>query len=109
MSAVAFPKDIFSAINIYYLCMASGHAEWADNAHTSLRMILKSADVLAGELYTWVLKNELLGNVYTIYELHSSDDYQDSGNTIIISNSYLHRVVISNIVILRNLTTWLLL
>jgi len=59
--------------------MMPGNAEWADNAHTSLRIVLKTADVLAGELYSWVLKNELLGNVYTIYELHSSEDYQDSG------------------------------
>lgn len=62
-----------------------GNAEWTDNAHTTLRMILKSADVLAGELYSWVLKSELLGNVYTIYELHSSEDYQDSGEALSVS------------------------
>jgi hypothetical protein len=65
--------------------MSLGNAEWTDNAHTTLRMIVKSADVLAGELYSWVLKSELLGNVYTIYELHSSEDYQDSGETLTVS------------------------
>lgn len=41
--------------------------------------MLKSPEVLASEIYAWASKNEILGTVYTIYELHSGEENLDSG------------------------------
>ena len=30
-------------------------------------------------MYAWASKNDLIGSVLTLYELHSGDDHQDSG------------------------------
>ncbi len=56
-----------------------GNAEWEDASHTGLRIILKSIESLAGDIYSWVLKNDFADTVFTVYELHSGDDNQDSG------------------------------
>lgn len=56
-----------------------GNAEWEDSTHVALRIILKSAESLAGEMYAWACKNDLIGTVLTMYELHSGDDHEDSG------------------------------
>jgi hypothetical protein len=40
----------------------------------------KSPEALAGEMYHWAYNcDEPLGTVFTIYELHSGEDYKDSG------------------------------
>eukprot|EP01034_Spumella_vulgaris_P022106 gene22106-28205_t len=39
----------------------------------------KSPQTLAGEVYSWAARTEILGTVFTIYELHSGDENQDSG------------------------------
>lgn len=60
----------------------AGNAEWEDNLKTSLRIIWKTPEALSGEIYDWARKSALLGQVFTIYELHSGDDedgHTDSG------------------------------
>ncbi len=56
-----------------------GNAEWEDSTKAFLTIILKSRETLAGEIYLWATQNSFLGTVFTIYELHSSEDHQDSG------------------------------
>jgi ESCRT-II complex subunit len=57
----------------------NGNAEWDDAAHTSIRIILKTPETLAGEIYIWVKSVGLLDVVYTIYELVSSEEYENTG------------------------------
>lgn len=84
----------------------TGNAEWEDASHTGLRIILKTPESLAGDIYAWYVtflfhhpiksltyslvtnsssfsyrasRNGLIGTVLTLFELHSGDDYQDSG------------------------------
>eukprot|EP01032_Pedospumella_encystans_P015358 gene15358-17572_t len=57
----------------------SGNAEWEDHNHTSLRIIWKTPEALAGEVYQWALQQEVAGTVFTLYELHSGEENQDSG------------------------------
>jgi ESCRT-II complex subunit VPS25 len=60
----------------------AGNGEWEDSAHTVLRVMLQSAEQLANEVYRWASTKEILGTVYTMYELHSGDEYQDSGQCL---------------------------
>lgn len=57
----------------------SGNAEWEDGNQTSLRIIWKTPEALAGEVHHWALKQEVTGTVFTLYELHSGEENQDSG------------------------------
>ena len=56
----------------------TGHAEWEDGTHANLRIMWKSPDSLANEIYDWASKSALLGNVLTVYELHAGEDNQDT-------------------------------
>ncbi len=62
-----------------------GNAEWQDSSHGSLRIMWKSPQTLAGEVYSWAARTEILGTVFTIYELHSGDESHDSGSIKSIS------------------------
>lgn len=42
-------------------------------------MMWKSPQTLAGEVYAWACRAEILGTVFTVYELHAGDDNHDSG------------------------------
>lgn len=57
----------------------AGNAEWEDGLRTNLRIMWKSPAVLAAEIYAWATTSEIVGTVFTIYELHSGEDNQDSG------------------------------
>lgn len=61
---------------VQYL-IAQGNAEWEDETHTRLRILWKSVPQLAQELYDWAI-GQGLGTVYTLYELHSSDEFTDA-------------------------------
>jgi ESCRT-II complex subunit VPS25 len=56
-----------------------GNAEWEDGAKSRCRIIWKTPEVMAGEIYTWASKNGHLDNIFTIFELVSGDEHQDSG------------------------------
>lgn len=57
----------------------AGNAEWEDGLRTNLRIVWKSPSVLAAEIYGWAVQAGEIGTVFTIYELHSGEDTQDSG------------------------------
>lgn len=63
---------------IQYL-VSLGNAEWEDSAHTRCRIIWKTAETLAGEIYSWASNNGFLDNIFTIFELVAGDEHQDSG------------------------------
>lgn len=54
-------------------------AEWDNTSHTKLRLLLKSPEFLANEIYSWASTEGFLGNVFTIYELHSGEQYKNTG------------------------------
>ncbi len=60
----------------------SGNASWEDGLRASLRIMWKQPAVLAGEIYSWASTAEILGTVYTVYELHSGEENVDSGRCI---------------------------
>lgn len=60
----------------------SENAEWDDAAHTVLRIMWKTPEALALDVYEWASKREILGTVYTFYELLSGDEYTDSGSAV---------------------------
>jgi hypothetical protein len=53
--------------------VASGHAEWKDEAKTSCFIMWRSPQELASVVYEFVRKNGMVGSVYTVYELHSGE------------------------------------
>jgi ESCRT-II complex subunit VPS25 len=59
--------------------VTKGNAEWEDSNQTSLRIIWKTPESLAGEVYNWAVKQDLMGTVFTIFELHAGEEHQDSG------------------------------
>lgn len=62
------------------MCDATGNAEWQDTTSKgALRVMWKSPQTLAGEVYAWACRTDILGTVFTIYELHAGDDNHDSG------------------------------
>lgn len=72
----------------YILIIVIGNAEWEDSNHTSLRIIWKTPEALAGEVYQWALQQEVAGTVFTLYELHSGEENQDSGRTLCSAHLY---------------------
>lgn len=63
---------------IQYL-IQQGHAEWEDGLqHTRLRIILKSPQSLAADVYNWAETTGSIGTVFTIYELHASEEFADT-------------------------------
>jgi hypothetical protein len=61
----------------------SGNGEWENSAHCVLRILLQSPEQLASDIYRWASTKEILGTVYTLFELHSGDEYQDSGVSVV--------------------------
>eukprot|EP01039_Chlorochromonas_danica_P010241 gene10241-11335_t len=71
------PDGVQAVVNFL---IQEGNAEWEDEGHTSLMIMWKSPELLGQEIYTWASKKvELLGTVFTIYELYAGDEYEDSG------------------------------
>ena len=93
--------SLCSSLRKSRLFLASGNAAWDDSLQTRLRIMWKKPEALAGEIYNWVYKsnkfvsimfepiillyctkacsNQSINSVFTIYELHSGDEYKDSG------------------------------
>ena len=72
-----------NAITFHFI----GNAEWEDSERTSLRIIWKTPEAFAGEVYSWAVRNDLINTVFTVYELHSGEEYQDSGANLSQSSS----------------------
>lgn len=60
--------------------IANGQAEWEDSSRSALRILWKSAEALGQEIYSWAKAGELLGTVFSLYELTAGDEYTDTGN-----------------------------
>jgi hypothetical protein len=60
-------------------------AEWDDPpSNTILRIMWKSPESLGMDIYDWATKRgEIIGTVYTFYELLHDDEYSDSGKGIL--------------------------
>lgn len=65
-------------IIISYL-ISEGHAEWEDNSHIRCRIMWKTPETISNDIYTWVIKNGFINNIYTIFELLEGDEFKDSG------------------------------
>jgi len=53
----------------------SGHGEWVDAAtRTSIRILWRKPDEFAADIYQWAVRNGYVGQVCTVYELHSGED-----------------------------------
>jgi len=57
----------------------AGNAEWDNEDKSRVRLIFKSVAALASEVYLYVQKQGLQGNIVTVYELYASDEHADSG------------------------------
>eukprot|EP00937_MAST-01D_sp_MAST-1D-sp2_P003046 g3046.t1 len=54
--------------------VAHGYAEWEDATHARVRLMWRKAAEWAAQIYDYAVENGMIGNVYTVYELHSGDD-----------------------------------
>jgi ESCRT-II complex subunit VPS25 len=52
----------------------SGHGEWQDDNKTVCRILWRKPEQLAADVYQWAEKNDYVGSVCTVYELHSGED-----------------------------------
>eukprot|EP01038_Epipyxis_sp_PR26KG_P004649 gene4649-6533_t len=68
------------AINEVVLSLIkAGNAEWEDASNTTLMIIWKNPEIIASEIYTFANTcGEPLGTVFTLYELLSGEDYQNT-------------------------------
>lgn len=55
--------------------VSKGSAEWMDDGHqTTLRILWRTPQELASDIYRWAKTSGQLGSVVTLYELHSGED-----------------------------------
>lgn len=54
--------------------VASGHAEWKDEAKTTCFVMWRSPQEIAASVLDFVRKNGMAGQVYTAFDLHSGDE-----------------------------------
>lgn len=52
----------------------TGHAEWNDAGKSMVTLMWHSADEIAAKLFAYVQKHDMIGNVFTVYELHQGDE-----------------------------------
>jgi hypothetical protein len=57
-----------------------GNAEWQDGNLSRVRIIWRTPEALAADIYSWARSNMYIGNIFTIYELLNNEDYSDSGS-----------------------------
>lgn len=62
------PDGITAVIN---KLIQSGNAEWEDSSHTGLRIILKSPESFAGDIYSWLVGSLYL-NIYIFVYDHTT-------------------------------------
>ena len=56
----------------------AGYAEWEDDSHARIRVMWRRPVDWAAIIYDYACDNAMVGNVYTVYELHSGDDTTDA-------------------------------
>eukprot|EP00752_Nemacystus_decipiens_P002115 g2019.t1 len=52
----------------------TGHAEWNDVGKSMVTLMWHSAEEIAAKLFDFVRKHDMVGSVFTVYELHQGDD-----------------------------------
>lgn len=52
----------------------TGHAEWNDAGMSMVTLMWHSAEEIAAKLYDFVRKHDMVGGVFTVYELHQGDE-----------------------------------
>ena len=55
--------------------ISRGNAEWIDEEHIGLRVMLRTSTALAAEIYSSVRDILAFSTVYTLYELQSEDSF----------------------------------
>ena len=58
--------------------IGAGYAEWEDDSHARIRVMWRRPADWAAIIYDYACDNAMVGNVYTVYELHSGDDTTDA-------------------------------
>lgn len=76
--------DVTELISLFLYCKhpifpAIENAAWEDSAHTTARVMWKTPDTIAAEVYNWACQNDYLNTIFTVFELHSGDEHTDSG------------------------------
>ena len=59
--------------------IGKGNAEWDNEEKSRVRLIFKSPKALASEVYLYVQKQGLQGQILTVFELHGSEEHSESG------------------------------
>ena len=65
------PKDIQIVMDDF---VQHGHGEWQDANKTVCRILWRTPQQLATDIYTWAQTNGYINSVCTLYELHSGED-----------------------------------
>ncbi|CAM9420612.1 unnamed protein product [Hapterophycus canaliculatus] len=52
----------------------SGHAEWNDAGKSMVTLMWDSVEEIAAKLFDFVRKHDMVGGVFTVYELHQGDE-----------------------------------
>lgn len=52
----------------------SGHAEWHDTSKSMVTLMWHSTEEIAAKLFDFARKHDMVGNVFTVYELHRGDE-----------------------------------
>ena len=55
--------------------ISRGNAEWLDDEHMGLRVMLESSSALAAEIYSHARDNHAFTTVYTLFELQSEESF----------------------------------
>ena len=52
----------------------TGHAEWNDAGKSMVTLMWHSVEEIAAKLFDFVRKHDMVGSVFTVYELHQGDE-----------------------------------
>jgi len=64
-------EGILAVVNDF---VESGYGEWEDETHTRCRIFWRKPEQLSSDIYDWAEANGYIGNICTVYELHSGED-----------------------------------
>lgn len=59
----------------------TGHAEWNDSGKSMVTLMWHSAEEIAAKLFDFVRRHDMIGSVFTVYELHQGDHVLETVRT----------------------------
>lgn len=68
----------------------TGHAEWNDAGKSMVTLMWHSVEEIAAKLFDFVRKHDMVGSVFTVYELHQGDEVL---GTVSTSSKELHAMI----------------